>query len=145
MDKKTPLPTKSEVRELIRWLTPSDDEMDDVSAEIMLEEAGVDLTSLPTQLLARLDSEIADMRSSNQEVPAAMTKVAEGLGRANEGSIEEPINPRTWVSDLLNKTVPPGFQLSDQPYFRSLNRDLLTDEDIQALEALSAELHAKDD
>ena len=144
MEKKSSLPTKSDVREMINWLAPPDEEMDEVSAGILLEEAGVDLTSVPSQLLTRLDSEIADIRSSDQVVPTAMTEVVEALRRANE-STEEPVDPRAWVNDLLNKRIPRGFTLSDQPYFRSLKKDLLTDEDIKALEDLYAELHAKDD
>jgi len=144
MEKKSPLPTKSELRQVINWLAPTDEEMDDVNAEILLELAGVDLTTLPSQLLSRLDSEIDDMQSSSQHVPKAMAEVVEALRRASETKTDEPINPRAWVSDLLNKKVPHGFNLSDQPYFRSLKKDLLTDEDIEALEALYAEVHAED-
>lgn len=67
------------LRELIAQVTPLDEEMDVVTAEKILEQAGADLSTIGPDLKARLEQEVREMRSRNEEVPENLLKLLRAL------------------------------------------------------------------
>ena len=70
---------REKLRDLIEILNPPDDQMDVVSATIVLEQAGVDLSTLQEDLKTRLERSVEEMISRNEEVPADLLKVINRL------------------------------------------------------------------
>jgi hypothetical protein len=72
-------PDKKLLDEFIDSLTPPSDEMDVISATIVLERAGVDLNTLSDDLKERLEREVDEMRARNEEVPEEMLRFLKHL------------------------------------------------------------------
>jgi hypothetical protein len=144
MENKNPLPSREELKRFIESLTPPNEEMDEVSATIVLEQAGVDVGAFPDDLMTRLDREVEEMRAREEEVPAPLLEFTEALHRQVEAEKEEPsTDPETHIKNLLAKKVPPRDEASLRASFRSLRVDLLTEEDVRLLEDLYEELKSR--
>lgn len=143
MENKNPLPSREELKRFIESLTPPNEEMDDVSATIVLEQAGVDVGAFPNDLMARLDREVEEMRAREEEVPAPLLEFAEALHRQIEAAKETSTDPETHIKNLLAKRFPPGDAASLRASFRSLRMELLTEEDLRLLEDLYEELKSR--
>lgn len=65
--------------EFIDNLTPPNDEMDLISATIVLERAGVDLNTSNEDLKERLKREVDEMTARNEEVPQELLRFLEHL------------------------------------------------------------------
>ena len=68
--------SRAQFRQLME---PPNEEMDDVSANIILKRAGVDLTTLQADLKNRLEREVDQMRTRNEQAPPEMLKLIEIL------------------------------------------------------------------
>lgn len=144
MSEKTALPSIEELKRFIESLTPPGDEVDEVSARIVLERAGVDIDAFPEELMARLDSEIKDIRERGEEIPPPLMDLAEALHRQSQAmSDEEALDPETHIPMLLAKQMPGGAASRPVASFRSLRTDLLTDEDLKMLQDLYDELQSR--
>ena len=75
-DKK---PDRRVLAEFIDSLTPPNDEMDIVSATIVLERAGIDPSTLDKDLKRRLEREVDEMKARNEEVPQELLRFLEHL------------------------------------------------------------------
>ncbi len=75
-DKK---PDKKLLAEFIDSLTPPNDEMDIVSATIVLQRAGVDPSTLDKDIKKRLEREVEEMRARNEDVPQELLRFLEHL------------------------------------------------------------------
>lgn len=75
-DKK---PDKRLLAEFIDSLTPPSDEMDIVSATIVLERAGIDPSTLDKDLKKRLELAVDEMRARNEDVPEELLRFLEHL------------------------------------------------------------------
>jgi hypothetical protein len=72
-------PDKRLLAEFIDRLTPPSDEMDIVSATIVLERAGIDPRTMDEDLKKRLESEVDEMRARNEDVPEELLRFLEHL------------------------------------------------------------------
>jgi len=147
MADQTPLPPRAKLIELLEKLLPDNEDMDQVSASIILDRQGVDRARLANALQVRLERRIADLRGRGEYVPAALAEVLAILERKTESQDEAEIDPGTWIDGLLSGQVPesqPGAgQTGQVQAFRSRGTELLTEEDIEILRDLAAELEAE--
>ena len=72
-------PDKRLLDEFIDNLTPPNDEMDLISATIVLERAGIDLNTSNDDLKERLKREVDEMTARNEEVPQELLRFLEHL------------------------------------------------------------------
>lgn len=72
-------PDKKLLAEFIDSLTPPNDEMDIVSATIVLERAGIDPSTLDKDLKKRLEREVDEMKAKNEDVPEELLRFLEHL------------------------------------------------------------------
>lgn len=72
-------PDKRLLDEFIDNLTPPNDEMDVMSATIVLERAGIDLNTSNEDLKERLKREVDEMTARNEEVPQELLRFLEHL------------------------------------------------------------------
>jgi hypothetical protein len=70
---------QTQFEQLMEKLEPPNEEIDEVSADIILRRAGVDLTLLPADLKNRLEREVEEMKASNEQVPPERLKLIEIL------------------------------------------------------------------
>lgn len=144
MSDKPPLPSRDELKLFIDSLTPPIEEMDEVSATVVLERAGVDVHAFPVDLMTRLDREIEELRTRGEEIPGPLTELAEVLHHQSQAAEEEELlDPETHIPRLLAGEVQSGSTTSRVASFRELRGDLLTEEDIQTLQDLYEELKAR--
>ncbi len=140
MANKTSLPTKAELNALIELLAATDDETDEVnSAGEPVTSA--DVTSLAEDLVGRLERGIEDMRANAEEVPAALSNTVQLLHDHIDEETSD-VTTEEWVDSLLAGRVPPGRgqPTGDAPAFRSLDKDLLTEEDLKILKEMAEEI-----
>ncbi len=74
MSDRTPLPTKAQLEKLLEKLLPANEEMDEVSASIILEEQGLDRISLAKLLHKRIEQRIVDTRAKSEDIPAEVSR-----------------------------------------------------------------------
>ncbi|HMF58033.1 MAG TPA: hypothetical protein VK619_16940 [Pyrinomonadaceae bacterium] len=68
----SPLPTRAQLERLINKLLPSDEDMDEVSAAIILEREGVDRSNLGDDLKGRVVLRVEELRAKGKDVPQAL-------------------------------------------------------------------------
>src|ERR1044072_277406 len=124
MDQEGTAPTKAQLRTLIEALSPPDYEIDDVTAQVVLEQAGFDVSALSFEFVEYLEREIVSMSNRGESVPDALRNLVASLQRQPTSVTFEDADPDTWVRALLDKRVPLSSSLMSQPAFRSLNTDL---------------------
>jgi hypothetical protein len=61
-----------QLRNLLEMLLPPDEEMDEVSATIILDEIGVDVTTLVDDLRVRVEREIQKLQANGEDVPETL-------------------------------------------------------------------------
>lgn len=71
----SPLPTHAQLERLIERLLPPDEEMDEVSAAIILEREGVDRSKLADELKGRVERRVEELRAQGEDVPQALLEV----------------------------------------------------------------------
>ncbi|HLL77270.1 MAG TPA: hypothetical protein VK421_18595 [Pyrinomonadaceae bacterium] len=64
------------MRTLLEMLLPPDEEMDEVSSSVILEEMGVDTRTLADDLRVRVEREIQKLQAKGEDVPETLYKVA---------------------------------------------------------------------
>jgi hypothetical protein len=67
-----PLPTCTQLERLIERLLAPDEEMDEVSATIILGREGMDRSRLADELKGRLERRVEDRRVQGKDVPQAL-------------------------------------------------------------------------
>jgi len=71
--------SQAQLRQLMEKLEPPNEEMDEISANIILKRAGFDLTALQSDLKNRLKREVDEMKARNEQSPPEMLKLIELL------------------------------------------------------------------
>lgn len=72
MKDTTRLPTRAELQKLLESLLPANEEMDEFSASIIIERAGVEPGGFAEGLRSRLESRVVEMRTRGEDVPQAL-------------------------------------------------------------------------
>lgn len=148
MAERTPLPTKAQLRKLIDRLLSQNEEIDEVSAAIILRREGVDRSKLADELKERVEHRVDELRSQGKDVPQALIDTLAILASDAESEEEHAsINPDDWIDHILADRMPGHPIGHDQTRhlqaFRSLNMEFLTEEDLQILEELAVELRSE--
>jgi hypothetical protein len=145
MGDHTPLPSRAKLLELLERLLPENEDMDAVSASIILDRQGVDRVWLANALRSRLEHRIVDMRAKGEDVPPALSEVVSDLERNTKTEEEAASDPERWIDMLLSGQYPES-ESGPSKYvqaFRPRQTEPLTEEDIQILKDLEAELEAR--
>jgi hypothetical protein len=141
MEEPTPLPTRAELQKLLGMLLFEDDEIDDVSASIILERAGVNSEKSQGRLATRLQNTVAQMKAGGKQVPKGVIEMIKFL---QPGTPVEEAEPHDVIEALLRGHVlgapPDRSEAAHVQAFRSNEMDYLTEEDIEILEEISKEL-----
>jgi hypothetical protein len=150
MAERTPLPTKAQLRKLLERLLPPNEEMDEVSAAIILEREGVDRSTLADELKGTVERRVEELRAQGKDVPQALLDTLNTLESDDESEEEHPsIDPDTWIDSLLSGRMPGNLPEPDRAHllqaFRSRNIEFLTEEDLRILEGLASELEGEDE
>lgn len=144
MANKSTLPTKAELDALIEVLGTIDDETDRDSS--FGELGSIDNTNLAADLVVRLERSREEMRTNGEQVLPALTTTIDLLHQHLELAATEPSeNPEEWIDSLLAGELPAGRRMTGEtiPAFRSLNMDLLTEDDLRILKEMAEEIRAK--
>ena len=143
MSDRTPLPKRAELLDLLEKLLPPNEEMDEVSASIILDQQGVDHVWLASALKSRLERRVADMHKRGEDVPPALTDMLAIVQQKTESKDEVEIDPGAWIDSLLSGHVPDTMAKPDRSghvqAFRSRGREFLTEEDLQILREMATE------
>jgi hypothetical protein len=89
MANRTSLPTHAQLKKLLEMLLPPDEEMDEVSASVILEEMGVDTSTLADDLAMRIEQEVQELRAKGEDMPELLLEVMttlESHSPSNENS-----------------------------------------------------------
>lgn len=147
MADKTPLPTHDQLKKLLDRLLPPDEEMDEVSAAAILEDMGVDTSTLPGDLRARLEREVQELQTKGEDVPQPLLDALSSLQPKEAPEDYTVLDPEVWIDNLIAGRMPSYLTGSGQARhlqaFRSRNMEFLTEEDLRILEDLAAELRSK--
>ncbi len=144
MANKSSLPTKAELDALIEVLGTIDDETD--RANSLGEVGSIDNTNLVADLVVRLERSREEMRTNGEEAPPALTKTIDLLHQQIElEATKASVNPEEWIDSLLAGEIPAGRRMTGEtiPAFRSLNMDLLTEDDLRILKEMAEEIRAE--
>jgi hypothetical protein len=144
MADQTSLPSKAKLTELLDKLLPENEEMDAESASIILDRQSVDRIWLAKALRTRLESRIADADAKGEDVPPALSEVVSVLQRNIQSHEEDMDDPDNWIDTLLSGQYPEA--QTGPTYieaFRPRGTERLTEEDVQILRELEAELEAR--
>ena len=75
MAEKTAPATGEQLQQLLDTLLPPNEEMDEESAAMLLERAGVDFSTLTGDLKMGLESGVKEMRARGEEIPPEALKL----------------------------------------------------------------------
>jgi hypothetical protein len=146
MKEPTRLPTRAELQELLEILRPPEEEMDDVSASIIVERAGVDRAQFSARLRVRLEKRAADFRDRGEEVPQALADTLKALEPKTVDDDVTALSPKEMIDGLLGGYLPGNAMETNRAapmhVFRSRGVEL-TEEDIRILEEISLELQSR--
>jgi len=146
MKEPTRLPTRAELQEVLEKLLPPNEEMDNVSASIILERAGIDLDSVTEGVRTHLEKLAAELSARGEEVPQALQDTLEALQPETEDDMAM-LSPERMIDGLLSGDLPgSAMETNRAAYahaFRSRGRELLSEEDLRILEEISLELQAR--
>ncbi|MCA1636554.1 MAG: hypothetical protein LC802_23410 [Acidobacteria bacterium] len=147
MADKTPLPTHDQLKKLLDTLLPPDEEMDEVSSAVILEEMGVDTGALQGDLRARLEREVQELRAKGEDLPQPLLAALSSLRPKEEPEDQTGLDPEVWVDNLIAGRMPGHLTGSGQAQhlrsFRARNVEFLAEEDRRILEELVAELQSE--
>ena len=145
MADKTPLLPLAELQRLIEKLVPANEDMDELSASIILTREGVDLGTLPDDLKVRLERGLEEMRAKGEEVPPELVEMVALLEKDPEPETQADIELGAWIDSLLAGQVPGGAMGASQQRqaFRSMRKEGLTENDLLILERLAAEIQSQ--
>ena len=140
MSNKTSLPTKAELNALIELLAATGDEADEVDSA-REPQTRAEVNNLAQDLVGRLERGMEKMRANAEEVPAALSTTVQLLHAHIEEEASE-VTTEEWVDSLLAGRVPPGRGQPDADAlaFRSLRKDLLTEDDLKILQEMAEEI-----
>lgn len=142
MSDKTSLPTKAELNALIELLAATGDEADEIDSA-REPQTSAEITNLAEDLVGRLERGIEEMRAKGEEVPAALSTSVQLLHDHIDEETRD-VTTEEWVDSLLAGRVPPGRgHPTGMPSFRSLRRDLLTEDDLEMLRQMAEEIRAQ--
>lgn len=149
MTERTPLPKREQLEKLLEKLLPPDEEMDEVSAAVILESAGVDRSTLSEDLSQRLKRRIEELQAEGAEVPPQLLEALTSLHPEAEPDDQVSPDPEDWIKKLLSGSMPGNLSPSSGAIhlqsFRARNMEFLSEEDQQILEDLVAELQSETD
>lgn len=134
MTEKDSLLNEAELDALIEMLSSPGDENDDAIAWSQSDGR------LAEELAGRLERGAAELRARGEDVPANLSKTLASLDvhvRENQ-----PMSPQGWIDSLLAGERPTG--RAGAPAFRTLRRDLLTDEDVKILKEIAQEIRSQE-
>jgi hypothetical protein len=143
MADKSTLPTKAELDALIEVLGTIDEETDRAYPLGDFDRVN---TNLVADLVVRLERSREEMRTNGEEAPPALTKTIDLLHQHIElEATEAAVNPEEWIDSLLAGELPAGRMMTGEPIpaFRSLNMDLLSEDDLRILKEMAEEIRAK--
>jgi len=133
MTEKASLLNEAELDALIEMLSSPGDENDDA---IAWSESDARLAS---ELASRLERGLAELRARGDDVPPNLSKTVESLGthvRENR-----PMSAQEWIDALLAGERP--VSRAGAPSFRTLRRDLLTEDDVKILKDIAQEIRSQ--
>lgn len=143
MKDTTRLPTRAELQKLLESLLPANEEMDEFSASIIIERAGVEPEVFTQGLRSRLERRAADVRAQGKEVPQALLDTLELLERRipdeEQGTAEADRIVRELLQGRVSGAMPEQNSSGPVHAFRSSGVEL-SEEDIRLLEGISKEL-----
>ena len=143
MKDTTRLPTRAELQKLLESLLPANEEMDEFSASVILERAGVEPEGFTQGLKSRLESRAGEMRGRGEEVPQALRETLEILEQRiqdeEEGTAEADKIIRELLQGRLLGAVTEQNSSGAVHAFRSSGVEL-SEEDVRLLEEISIEL-----
>ena len=142
MKDTTRLPTRAELQKLLESLLPANEEMDEFSASIIIERAGVESQEFAQGLKSRLESRVVEMRAQGEEVPQALVDTLEILERKIQEE-QSTTEADEIIGALLQGRVLGAVADQNSPEavhaFRSTGLKL-SEEDERLLEEISKEL-----
>jgi predicted metal-dependent phosphoesterase TrpH len=143
------LPTKAELQKLLGMLLFEGEEMDEVSASIILDRAGLIDDQFLERLGSRLENRAAEMRVEGKEVSQALLDTIRSL------------EPNTWEADpdrfsaegaidaLRYRQVAEEIPADGKPGYvqarQMSEKDYLTEDDLRILEEVAKELRAAEE
>jgi hypothetical protein len=75
MAEKTPIPTHAQLKKLLEMLLPPNEEIDEMSAAIILDQEGIDRSKLADDLRMRLERKVQEHRRRGEEVSPDLLEV----------------------------------------------------------------------
>lgn len=136
------LPTRAELQKLMERLLPANEEMDEFSASIILERAGVKPEGFTADLRSRLESRAVELRARGEEVPQALVDTLGILERRIQEA-QSTTEADEIIGELLRGRVLGAVTEQNKPEavhaFRSSGVEL-SEEDVRLLEEISKEL-----
>jgi hypothetical protein len=75
MAEKTPLPTHAQLKKLLEMLLLPNEEMDEMSGAIILDQEGIDRSKLADDLRMRLERKVQEQRGRGDEVSPDLLEV----------------------------------------------------------------------
>lgn len=142
MKDTTRLPTRAELQKLLESLLPANEEMDEFSASIIIERAGVESQEFAQGLKSRLENRVVEMRAQGEEVPQALVDTLEILKRKIQEE-QSTTEADEIIGALLQGRVLGAVADQNSPEavhaFRSTGLKL-SEEDERLLEEISKEL-----
>ncbi len=149
MAERTPLPKREQLEKLLEKLLPPNEEMDEVSAAVILESAGVDRSKLSEDLSQRLKRRIEELQAEGADVPPQLIEALTSLRPEAEPEDQVSPDPEDWIKKLLSGSMPGNLSQSSGAgplqSFRARNMEFLSEEDQKILEELVAELQLETD
>ena len=146
MEEPTSLPTRAELQKLLGTLI-FDDEIDDLSASIILERSGVNLEKSLEHLKARLENTMGEMKESGEEVPQGLIEALRILQPQTESAKNDNAGPDETIDALLKGRI---LGANTDPKtadhiqaFRPNETEFLTEEDLKILDDISKELRSQ--
>jgi hypothetical protein len=149
MEEPARLPTRAELQKLLGMLLFEGKKIDEVSASIILDRAGLGDEQFLERLGSRLESRAANMRLEGEEVPQSLldtiNSLAPNMGKTDpdSSSVEEAIDALSYRSVAEN--IPEGDRTGCVPARRVSEKDYLTEDDLRILEEVVKELQAAEE
>jgi hypothetical protein len=143
MTDEGPLPSSTQLGELLDKLLPENDQLDSISASIILEREGIDRAWLAGALRSRLSKRIEGMHARGEDIPAPLAQLMKVV-ESKVQTQEVEIDAETWVESVLSGQFPqiPG-QLGQRGLvqaFRPRATQDITDEDLEVLREMAIEI-----
>jgi hypothetical protein len=143
MKDTTRLPTRAELQKLLESLLPANEEMDEFSASIIIERAGVEPEAFTQGVRSRLESRAVEIRARGEEVPQALMDTLKILEQRIQDEEQDTAEADKIIGELLQGRVSGAEAEHNRSgtvhAFRSSGVEL-SEEDVRLLEEISIEL-----